>query len=164
MFRNYARIDANNMYVEFYPGRAYDSEALDWQPGDPSRIGLEMPIVEWQPSWIIAALVDVTDMDPQPQYGWIYNAGTGLFSAPPGPSQEELAFQARLNRDQLLKSVYDPGINMALRALRMAGTPEAQSYAEGKIIELDNYAQALEGVPEQQGFPQTIDWPVAPTK
>jgi len=84
MFRNYVRIE-NNTYVEFYPGRAYDSESVDWQPGDPSRIGLEMPIVEWQPPWIIAALVDVTDMDPQPQYGWIYDPATGLFSEPPPP-------------------------------------------------------------------------------
>jgi len=44
-----------------------------------------MPIVEWQPPWIIAALVDVTDMDPQPQYGWIYNPETGSFSEPPPP-------------------------------------------------------------------------------
>lgn len=84
MFRNYVRIE-NNTYVEFYPGRAYDSESLDWLPGDPSRIGLEMPITEWQPPWIIAALVDVTDMSPQPQYGWIYDPETGLFAAPPPP-------------------------------------------------------------------------------
>lgn len=85
MFRNYARLDINNTYVEFYPGRAYDSESLDWQPGDPSRIGLEMPIVEWQPPWIVERLVDITDMDPQPQYGWIYDPETGLFSEPPPP-------------------------------------------------------------------------------
>lgn len=164
MFRNYARIDVDNMYVEFYPGRAYDSEALDWQPGDPSRIGLEMPIAEWQPPWIVEKLVDITDMTPQPQYGWLYNPGTGLFSPPPGPSDEQLSFEARLARDQLLKTIYDPGINMALRAVRMASTPEAITYAEGKISELDNYAEALLAIPDQPGFPQTIVWPVAPTK
>lgn len=70
----------------------------------------------------------------------------------------------RTERDRLLRSVYDPGINMALRALRMTSAPEEQSYAEGKVIELDNYAQALEDIPEQSDFPQTIVWPIAPTK
>lgn len=82
----------------------------------------------------------------------------------PGSTVEGLAEAARMERDSLLRSVYDPGINMALRALRMATTPEEQSYAEGKVIELDNYAQALEDIPEQPGFPQTINWPTAPTK
>lgn len=70
----------------------------------------------------------------------------------------------RTERDRLLRTVYDPGINMALRALRMASTPEEQSYAEGKVIELDNYAQALEDIPERPDFPETIIWPIAPTK
>lgn len=82
----------------------------------------------------------------------------------PGSTVEGLAEAARMERDSLLRSVYDPGINMALRALRMATTPEEQSYAEGKVIELDNYAQALEDIPEQPGFPQAINWPTAPTK
>lgn len=96
--------------------------------------------------------------------GWSY--ADGVFSPPPPDPQtiEQLAASARNERDQLLKSVYDPGINMALRALRMSTTPEEQSYAEGKIVELDNYAQALEDVPEQSGFPQTINWPVMPIK
>jgi len=84
MFRNYGRLE-NNMFVELYPGRAYEAEALDWVPGDPSRIGLEMPINEWQPPWIVDALVDITDMDPQPQYGWVYDPETGLFSEPLPP-------------------------------------------------------------------------------
>lgn len=82
----------------------------------------------------------------------------------PTPTPEELSAAARLERDTRLKTIYDPGINMALRAVRMASTPEELSYAEGKVIELDNYAQALEDVPEQSGFPQTIVWPAAPTK
>lgn len=96
--------------------------------------------------------------------GWTYVDGE-FHAPPPDPvTDEQLAILARGQRDQLLRSVYDPGINMALRALRMASTPEEQSYAEGKVIELDNYAQTLEDVPEQAGFPQTIDWPTDPTK
>lgn len=83
---------------------------------------------------------------------------------PPPPSDEALAAEARNERDQLLVNVYDKGINMALRALRIASTPEEKAYAEGKVSELDLYAEALISLPEQAGFPQTIIWPIAPTK
>lgn len=78
------------------------------------------------------------------------------------PDSEQLAMAARAKRDGLLRSLYDPGILMAQRALRLASTPEETAYAEGKILELDLYAEALQGVPQQPGFPQSIDWPIAP--
>lgn len=124
MFRNYGRIDEANMFVELYPGRAYESEPLDWQPGDPSRIGLEMPINEWQPPWVVEKLVDITDMDPQPQYGWFYDPETGVFTEPPPPYIDPrppiLAELAQIDRDSA----------RPLRALIIAnpelgeGTPE----------------------------------------
>jgi hypothetical protein len=30
--------------------------------------------------------VEVTDLDPQPETGWIYDPGTGIFTAPPPPA------------------------------------------------------------------------------
>lgn len=75
-----------------------------------------------------------------------------------------VAIAARQQRDGFLRSIYDPGIMMAQRAVRIATTPEEISYAEGKIVELDLYAEALLGIPDQAGFPQTIIWPTAPTK
>lgn len=81
----------------------------------------------------------------------------------PWTTPAALAAAARSKRDGLLRSVYDPGILMAQRALRLASTPEETAYAEGKILELDLYAEALQGVPEQEGFPQAIDWPMTPT-
>lgn len=81
---------------------------------------------------------------------------------PPDPVQ--LALAARNKRGSLLRDIYDPGIMMALRARRMATTPEAIAYAEGKVSELDVYAEALLGIPDQPGFPITITWPVTPTK
>jgi len=70
----------------------------------------------------------------------------------------------RNQRDTLLRSVYDPGILMAQRALRLATTPEETAYAEGKIVELDVYAEALVAIPDQPGFPNTITWPTVPTR
>jgi hypothetical protein len=98
--------------------------------------------------------------------GFNYQTGTVRFDgsawvpyiAPADPAV------ARTERDRLLRSVYDPGIAMALRALRMASSPTATAYAEGKISELDAYAEALVAIPDQPGFPDTITWPVPPTK
>lgn len=75
-----------------------------------------------------------------------------------------LAAKVRTQRDGLLRSTYDPGILMALRALRRATTPEEISYAEGKIVELDDYAELLLTIPDQPGFPQTVVWPETPTR
>lgn len=129
---------------------------------DPS--GNEVPIEERYIAEFVAQMVDITDVSPKPEQRWTYDGAT--FSAPivTPPNAEELAAAARVEREKQLRGIYDPGINMALRSLRMASTPEEQSYAEGKVIELDNYAQSLEDIPDQPGFPQTIVWPIAPTK
>lgn len=108
--------------------------------------------------------ISTAGLDPQPQPGWIYESGIFSPYVPPAPSDEALAGAARLERENLMRSVCDPGILMAQRTLRMAQTPEEIAYAEGKIIELDAYAFALQNIPDQPGFPQTIIWPVAPTK
>lgn len=91
---------------------------------------------------------EIPDTDPR----WIAFINQGVASV------------VRNTRDTLLRSVYDPGILMAQRALRMSSSPEETTYIEGKIVELDLYAEALLGVPEQPGFPNTIVWPVAPTR
>lgn len=137
----YVRID-NGVVVEFFET---DGDITTMFP----------PILIW---------VDITGMDPVPGYGWVYNGST--FSEPVvvGPPAEELAILARIERDRLLRTTYDAGIMMALRALRMASTPEQTAYAEGKIVELDDYAESLITIPDQVGFPQTIIWPIAPTK
>lgn len=96
--------------------------------------------------------------------GWTYIDGVFYPPVIPGPTDEELSIEARDQRSYLLRFVYDPGINMALRALRMASSPEETAYAQGKVEELDNYAEALLSIPDQPGFPQTIVWPVVPTK
>jgi hypothetical protein len=125
--------------------------------------GYEYPFEELMPPSEQLAYTEITNYDPLPGQGWTFDGTT--FSPPPsGPTEEQLAQQARVARDGLLRDVYDPGINMALRALRMASSPEEEAYAQGKVQELDAYAVALEGVPEQAGFPQTIIWPTQPTK
>lgn len=104
------------------------------------------------------------DPDLYPNLGEIEDDDPRYLSyANPEMTDEGLADSARVERARLLK-MYDAGIIMALRILRMASTPEEESYAQSKIIELDNYAEALQDIPDQPGFPQTIVWPIAPTK
>lgn len=121
--------------------------------------------VEWNgtdgwspPAGFIAIQSDVASI------GWTYV--DGQFIPPPEAPVDPLvlANQARAERNSQLKTIYDPGILMAQRAVRMAASPEEVAYAEGKIQELDIYAEALLAIPEQPGFPQAIVWPVVPTK
>lgn len=107
---------------------------------------------------------------PQPE-GWHENYGEVEDDDPrylayvePWNTPAGKAAAARAERDSQLRTIYDPGILMAQRALRLASTPEEVAYAEGKILELDTYAEALAGIPEQPGFPQTVVWPAVPTK
>ena len=74
----------------------------------------------------------------------------------PTPTPEELSAAARLERDTRLKTIYDPGINMALRAVRMASTPEELSYAESKTTTLKHlkaFRSSLDSLKQSYGQP-----------
>jgi len=162
----YARAD-NGYIVEIILPAVYDAEDPSWQEGEPSRIGQEIPIeLRFHPIFV-ANMVEISQMVPRPEVGWgaVKNGDNWIITSPENepPDLIALAAAARYERDRLL-SEYDKGINMALRARRMADTPEQESYADGKIVELDNYAKSLEEIPEQAGFPLSINWPVMPAK
>lgn len=160
----YARLQGG-VYFEYIAPMYYTAEAEGWAEGDPSRVGEYIPIEERYTPEDILMMREITDLDPMPQPHWTYDEITGAFSPPVAESNDdELAFAIRQTRDMLLRTVYDPGISMALRALRMSATPEITEYAEGKIVELDTYAENLLSVPDQVGFPQSVIWPDQPTK
>jgi len=74
------------------------------------------------------------------------DAGELIVEPDPGPSEEQLAAQARTQRDALLSQsdwtqVPDAPVDQA-------------AWAE--------YRQALRDVPQQAGFPTEITWPVKP--
>lgn len=75
------------------------------------------------------------------------------------PSEEQI----RTERNRLLRDVYDPAAHMLLRLQRTAPS-ELQAAIAAKLAELDAYAQALQDVPEQPGFPHSITWPPIPAK
>lgn len=99
--------------------------------------------------------------------GWTY--ANGVFSPPepevPVPDLNMLAAIARDKRDRLLVDVCDRGVSIVQRGIRMAGGDPVQlAYLDGKLSELDIYAVALQEIPDQPGFPQSIIWPSEPTK
>lgn len=81
----------------------------------------------------------------------------------PNPVEPDLCAAVRAERDRLLHTVYDPGVTIALRSLRLATTQPQRDYINGKLAELDAYAVALQDVPQQPGFPETVTWPTIPT-
>ena len=70
----------------------------------------------------------------------------------PTPTEEELAQQARWERDSLLEEI-DKVVTNPLRW---------NSLSDDKKEELSEYRQALLDVPQQEGFPHNIEWPVSP--
>jgi hypothetical protein len=75
------------------------------------------------------------------------------YEPPAPPTTEQLATNARGHRDSLLSEVD----SIVGNPLRWASFSEAeqQSWAD--------YRQALLDVPQQTGFPNTINWPSKPT-
>lgn len=69
------------------------------------------------------------------------------------PTTEELKQQIRKQRDDLLQQL-DSVVGNPLRWA---------SFSTDQQTELANYRQALLDVPQQTGFPDTIDFPVKPT-
>jgi hypothetical protein len=69
------------------------------------------------------------------------------------PTTEELAAQVRGQRDILLQQLD----SIVGNPLRWA------SFSTDQQTELANYRQALLDVPQQTGFPDTVDFPVKPT-
>ena len=72
-----------------------------------------------------------------------------LEDATPGPTDEELAAEAREERDALLS---------ATDYLFYTDAP----YSEDTVALYRTYRQELRDVPQQEGFPQTIVWPERP--
>lgn len=82
----------------------------------------------------------------------------------PWLSNEALAESARKTRDDILRNFCDIGVLMIQRAIRMEADAAKKVALNAKLAELDAYAVALQDVPQQEGFPTNIVWPVAPTE
>ncbi|MFK4764548.1 tail fiber assembly protein [Desulfobaculum sp. SPO524] len=82
----------------------------------------------------------------------------------PEPTPAQLATQARAERDRLMREVYDPAVMQLLRKRRvLSSASEDVAGIDAQLTEWDAYADVLEVVPDQPGFPNSIEWPEAPS-
>jgi hypothetical protein len=77
--------------------------------------------------------------------------GYPILADPPAPTTEELAQEARVKRDNLLKETVD-----SVNPMRWEAMTEVQQNTWRA------YRQALLDVPQQEGFPDNIIWPTKP--
>lgn len=83
-------------------------------------------------------------------------AGLPVTLAPPPPSVEALATEARRRRDAEIAQVrWLIERHRDEQALQIATTLTPEDY---RLVQ--EHVQALRDVPEQDGFPHAIDWPV----
>jgi len=75
----------------------------------------------------------------------------GALDAPPPPSPEDLAAKERQRRNGLLRAT--DWTQLADAQLRLG--PE-------RVAAFEAYRQALADVPQQEGFPEAIEWPEEP--
>jgi hypothetical protein len=88
--------------VEIIEPQQYDAEDPERQEGDPSRIGQEIPIeLRFHPS-LVANMVDITDVNPQPQYGWTYDGDVFAAPVPYQPTADEILRNNTATRNSLL--------------------------------------------------------------
>ncbi len=82
--------------------------------------------------------------------------GAPITVAPPAPSTDQLAIDARRRRDAEIASVrWLVERHRDEQALQIATTLTPEDY---RLVQ--EHVQALRDVPEQDGFPHAIDWPV----
>jgi hypothetical protein len=89
--------------------------------------------------------------DNSGEIGWIWNGSNWIEPQPNPPTLEEKTSRIRSKRDGQLRR----NIDIINGPRWSAMTPEKQS-------EWMSYRQALLDVPQQEGFPDNVIWPVKP--
>ena len=111
---------------------------------------INSPIYGWIPY-----TMDPDDTDMTVDNGELiaaFNSNNDVANYTP-PSDEELAFHARAERDTILNYEVDPIISNPLRWSDMS-TEQQNAWAQ--------YRRELLDLPDQSEFPRTITWPVKP--
>lgn len=154
----------------------YDAESPDWQEGDPSRIGEEIPIeLRYHPDFV-AQCVEITGIDPVPQSGWVVTPdGSGWSFAPwtpPPPTAAEILASQSAILVSLKQTAEAQKVALTNRVgtlndaieLEMA-TPEEVAelpLRKAQLVEWKRYAVLLGRVTSQAGWPPDVEWPVQP--
>jgi len=154
----------------------YDAESPDWQEGDPSRIGEEIPIeLRYHPDFV-AQCVEITGIDPVPQSGWVVTPdGSGWsfapWTPPPPTAAEILASQsAKLQQLNQLAAAQKAALTNRIGVINDAIEFEEATPAElaelpvrqAQLTAWKRYAVLLGRVTTQEGWPPNVIWPEQP--
>jgi hypothetical protein len=117
--------------------------------------GKEIPVVERFHPEIVAALVDITSVQPRPQQGWTYDgSGFAAYTPPPRAPEEVLATNTGV-RDVLLAEA-----TARIAPLQDAVDLDEATDAEAALLKLwKQYRVAVNRVDLTQASPV---WPTAP--
>lgn len=116
--------------------------------------GIVAEIIDFDPSGKFHAAIEWVKCSGDTEIGMTYKSNN--FGPKPAPDATWLIAQGRAERDRQLRDVYDVGIIRAQRDERLG------SDVSERVAALDAYAVALLDVPQQPGFPTTINWPDIP--
>lgn len=171
--KTYALIHSGAI-IEIIAPLVYDVESPDWVEGDPSRIGTEIPIEMRYVPEFVANMVDITEMDPAPQYGWVWNGEGFTPYVPPPPTEAEIlaAQSLKLQRAIQLAAAQKTALTERISVINDAidfeeATPEEIAellVRQAQLTEWKRYAILLGRVTSQQGWPPEAEWPVQPSE
>lgn len=116
--------------------------------------GLVAELIDFDPAGKFHNSIVWVKCGPHVKAGMTYS--NSVFGDAPGPGVIILAAEARARRDKLLRDVYEIGL------IRLQREARSGVDVSVKIAELDAYAIMLLDVPQQDGFPKEITWPVIP--
>lgn len=152
--KTYVRVQ-DGIVQEIIEPMIWDQDMPDWQEGDESRIGKEIPIEERYTPWFVAQLVDVTDLEIQPVYGWTYDGVTFAAPVPYQPTPAEIFTQNRAQQ-VYLASQASQSATLIFMAIQFGAATDEQSV---KARAWQAYYLALESV--DLTAPNPV-WPVLP--
>jgi hypothetical protein len=146
----------NGLLQEIIEPMVYPDEHPDWVEGQPMRTGLEIPIEERRTSEYIAACVDITGVEPQPQLGWVYVNDVFSEPVPYVPTAAEVVKQNSAIRDTLLSQA-----SLAIAPLQYAvDLGEATTEETASLQKWKQYSVAVNRLDLTV---VDLSWPAAPT-
>jgi hypothetical protein len=142
MMKVYARVDSGEV-VEVIPPRVDDE-------------GAEIEIERRFTEEFVATLVEITDLEPSPEAGWIYDGEKLSAPKPHIPSEQEIIEKNTAHRDNLL-SFASASMTPLLVSLQLANAT-TEEIASAKAWQ--TYVRALNAIDLKVAEP---DWPESPT-
>ncbi|WP_250865602.1 tail fiber assembly protein [Caballeronia sp. INSB1] len=150
--KTYARIDDGRV-VEIISPASYGSDVLDQSGNVVHHAGDEIAIEDRFTSEFVSTLIDVTDVTPVPEQGWIYDGSTFAPYVPPAPTASDI-----LARNTAIRDVALAHATAAIAPLQDAVDLDEATDAETALLKLwKQYRVAVNRVD------LTIESPVWPT-